>query len=297
MNWIIIALISPMLFAASNVVDSYLTNHLFKRTSTVIVLGYIVGIIFLPFVFLFEIPSLPPIALIPYIFLIGLLNVLYLFPLYKSFQYSDTSIVVSLYDLGKIFVPLIAFLLINEHLALHQYIGSGIIIFSSVFLTLDIKKIKINSAFWHMVLATLLVSIMLVIYKHLFTSVSWSTGYFYSALASLFFSLLLLFIPAVRKDLQDSKPHLHKIIPPFLLMELFTFAGMITITFSIFSAPVTIITALQSLQAFFVILYALVLTRYFPKIFKEDITKKSIIKKSFLFLSLILGVVITLYEK
>ena len=125
---ILVAFIGPMMWAVSNIFDSYVLGSVFKRVPTTIFymnLTNILGILCLP---LFgQIHSLPLEAWL-FVGLLSIIQIGYQFPYFAALNKLDTSVVAALFQMEKVFVPLWAFLIVGETLHPIQYIGFGIII-------------------------------------------------------------------------------------------------------------------------------------------------------------------------
>lgn len=255
---------------------------------------YAVGInlFFIPLIFLIQRPELLPLQLLPVIIAISLIDVLYLFPYYKALQHADTSVVISLFSLGKIFVPVLAFLLVGEVLALFQYLGFFLIVLSGTFLTLDFRRFRFTKAFWYMSLCSFLIALEVVLYKYSFGSVSWSTSFVWADLFSVLFVAPMLLFPPLRHNIYDHFIHFRQKLPLFVLEEFLTFTGMAALVIAISLTSVTIVNAIGSLQPFFVLLYAVVLKKKIPAAFKEQTDAFSMVRKVSLFAVMAIGVVL-----
>lgn len=290
---ILFAFISPMSHALSNIVDNHLSNTLFKNTRTLIFYGNIVAILFLPLVCLVEMPDfLPPLSLIPFFILLALIEIGYLFPYYKALQYDDTSIVTSLFSLGKIFVPLLAFLMVGEVLTLAQYAGFFVIVLSGALLTLQSWAFRLNRSFFYMLAVSLILSFEAVLYKYTFESVSWSTSFVWTTLCVFCINFWFLAISTIRKDIQNNISTFRHSLPSMIGNWILDFVGNASSVYVISLIPVTLAKAIGSTQPLFVLVYALILGRFFPSLFKEKIDHQSIVKKIVLFLCIIIGVII-----
>ncbi|MCX6780535.1 MAG: EamA family transporter [Candidatus Magasanikbacteria bacterium] len=293
MLWIFIAFIEPILHAAANIFDNYFSNTLFNKISALSFFGAFTNILFLPLIFLFAHPSLPPLSLIPTLCAIGAIEVAYLYPYLKALQHGDTSVVAALFAVGKIFVPIFAYLIVHEKLQPVQYVGFFIIILASGLLSFDRKQaFKFNHSFYYMIICSLLLSIEAVLYKYAFTDVSWATGFIWPTFISFIIVFLLLIIPRYRRDVVAHIPVFKNNFKLFALEELITFGGSIGATYSISQISVTMQNSISSFQPAFVLLYAVLLKRLFPKIFKEQIDQRAIIIKIFLFIIMLLGVIL-----
>lgn len=290
MLWLLFALLSPIMHGWANVLDNYFANRIFKTPLTLLFFSSLTNLIFIPLIFLIEVPTFPTLSILPYLILLGITGVAFAYPYYKALQLSDTSVVTSLFSLGRVFVPILAFLIVGEVLTLQQYIGFFAIIISGVALSFDRKKFKINAAFFYMLACSIIIAIEAVIYKFIFESVSWSTGFVWPIVFSFAFTMFLLLIKKRREEIKKLWPIYKKQFKLFSLEEFLTFCGSAAETFAIFLAPVTLVKGVVSIQPFLVLIYAIIFGRFFPKIFRENIDVKSIAKKIFFFFIIILGI-------
>ncbi len=294
MFWLIAVLIGSACYALANVIDNYFSNKLFRDIPSLVFYASLFNVLFVPLVFFKEIPSFPSLAELPYFIILGITGVAYLFPYYKALQHDDTSVVVSLFSLGKIFVPVLAFFLVNERLSLFQYLGFIIIIIGSALLTWNgSKKIRFNMSFYYMLIVSFLVAIESIIYKHLFTSASWATVLVWSLVFTFIFSLPLFLVPKNRRNIISQVHHFRKNFYYFLIEELATFGGTAFKTLAITTASITLVEGIMSFLSLFVLVYALIFSTLFPHIFKEKITARDLIKKGLLFILMGIGVVLS----
>jgi drug/metabolite transporter (DMT)-like permease len=102
--------------------------------------------------------------------IIAIIEIGYLFPYYWSLREIDTSVVASLFSLGKVFIPLFAFFVLSERLALIQYFGFFLIIGSSAALSFDRTKLKLNRSFFFMAIVSLVLMGEAILYKYSFAA-------------------------------------------------------------------------------------------------------------------------------
>lgn len=294
---ILLAFLSPISHALSNIVDNHLSNHWFKNTWTLIFYGSCVSLLFLPLVFLVEVPDLtPPLALFPCFIVLALIEVGYLYPYYKALQYEDTSIVTSLFSLGKIFVPLLAFVMVGEVLSLTQYLGFALIIVCGALLTWKRwVPLHLNKGFIYMLVVSFILSLEAVLYKYTFETVSWSTSFVWTTIIAFLLTFVISLLPIFRHDIVTTIPTFIRWLPTLLLNGFLDFVGNAAAIYVIALVPVTLMESISETQPLFVLLFALVLRRFLPHIFKEHIDRRTVIKKVVLFLFIIVGVVITIW--
>ena len=58
--------------------------------------------------------------------------------------------------------------------------------------------------------------------------------------------------------------------------EIIDFGAMILFTIAIAAGPATIIVGLGNFQSLFLLIYVIILAKYFPHLYKEEITKSTL---------------------
>ena len=296
MIWIIACVFALFFFAISNLFDTYFANHMFKSTHAIVFYLSLLNVIFLPLVILYEVPTLPPISMIPYLLLLGFTNVIYLYPWYKALREGEVSSVVSLWALGKIFIPILAFLIVNETLSLNQYFGFFIIIFASALLSYEGrfgKRFTFNSSLWWMILCSFIVAVEVVLYRYVFMSLSWSSGFVWSFVASLIFVLPLLCVPSIKVVIKDNWFIFKSNIWIILAEEFATFLAMASVTIAISLQKVSIVETIMSLEPIVIMGVGYIWARFFTSIKKYHLTKNQILFRVGIFLMMGFGIYLT----
>lgn len=289
--WILIALSSSFFYGFANVLDNFLTNRLFKSIWTLVFFGLCMDVFFLPIVVFFAPPQLPPLSMLPFIIFVGFLEIAYLFPYYRALRLDDTSVVSSLFSLGRIFIPLFAFILIGEVVSPSQYFGFFLVILSSTLLTLkDIRKLRLNRSFFYMVLVAMILALDTVVYKYVLNQAGWSTTFISVLLSSWFFSLCFLFFPKIRKDIFKHFQEAKSTFKFLGLEEAMAFTGNVGGTLVLSLVPITLARGLSAFTPFIVLFYGAVLQKFFPKFFHENVERENVLKKLFLFGLTLIGV-------
>src|SRR5882724_12065809 len=140
------AFLAPIQDSWAVILDSYFSNRIFKRITTLILLSSTVNVVILPFVWLGGHPHLIPVKLVEIVVAISLIEVLYQYPYYWSFRKADTSVVTSLFSFGKIIVPVLAYFMVKERLSVIQYVGYFGITIGATLLAFDWRKFRFNQA-------------------------------------------------------------------------------------------------------------------------------------------------------
>jgi drug/metabolite transporter (DMT)-like permease len=262
----------------------------FERLSNLIFFAGLVNLVFLPIVFFIDPPQLISSSSIKIIFLIALINVFYQFPYYWALQRTDTSIVTSLFSFGRILTPLLAFLIVGEHLRNQQYIGFFIVILATVLLTFDFRKLKLNNSFFLMLVVSVMLTFQAVLYKYVLTNgITWGTLVFWVAIFDFFIAVPLIFLPKNYRELKSSTLKFKESALLFTLNQLLTWAGEILGIYALLYIPVSVLEGISDTQSIFVLLFALFFASKNPDLFNEYVGSEQIMKKIILFLLIITG--------
>ena len=296
---LLIAFIAPMLHAVSNILDARVSNFMFKTNSATIFYLGITNLFVLPFLLLlggWDILYVP-IGVWPILFVVALFEILYQVPYFKSLKKIDTSVVGAMFSLGKILLPVFAFVIVGEKLCFWQYIGFFIIIAATLFLNLKRGvTLQINFAFYLMFIASLMITLSTIFSKKALFEMNWlSFCFYYTILSDVFLFLALLhpkFLKNIKKDLKVFKNNFLLL----MLMEVVDRAAVLTGIFALSLLPVMVRAGISSTTPIFVLFYSFVLYKIFGSKFKEDLHSDEILKKIICFFFIILGVVLTVYE-
>ncbi|RJP43853.1 DMT family transporter [Candidatus Parcubacteria bacterium] len=291
--WLFFALLAPAFYGGSNIFDSLLANRKFRNPFALIFYTSLFNLVFIPLVFLFQRPAVPPAETIPIFILLGLVNIGYLYPYYRALQNDDTSVVTAFFGLNRIFIPILAFLVVGEVLSAAQYAGIFLIIAGVTALGLhrEHARFRISKATGYMALAAFIMAFEGILLKYLFErGVGVSTALGGEMLVSFFLAMLFLAPAAARTDIAAHLGSFRNTFRIFAAEETLTFLGFVTESYAIAIAPVGLVKGVTVVAPFFILLYAKALKNRFPEAFRENIGRGSVSKKAALFALIVLGV-------
>ena len=289
---IIAAFTATIFHAWSNIFDGYFSSKVFKNLTHLVFFSALVNLIFIPIVLLVDFPKVLSFRMYSIVFLISLLDLLYVYPYYWALRRIDTSIVCSLFEIGKIFVPLFAFLFVGEHLATIQYIGFFLIILSSIFLTLDLKKLRFDKAFFFMLVVSIILTLQSVLYKYMFDQgVSWGSAVVWKTVFDIIILTPILLYLTNRKHLAESFKKVVAYKWLFLLNQFLGWAGESANTLALFLIPISIVKGITGTQSIFVLVFGVLFAKNYKHIFHEKVERKDIWKKAALLSITVIGVI------
>lgn len=298
MNWFLIALLPPALWGIINHFDKYLLSKYFKGggVGALMIFSSIIGLILLPFIILFHpevLKTFNPIYLL--ISLNGFFYLLATLPYFYALQKDEASVTVPLLQMVPVFSFFLSYFVLKETLNITQIIGGITIIIGAVLISLDLnhhKKIKFKKeVFFLMALSSLLFAINFLFFKYFAINVNFWVASFWEYIGFAFFALLLfVFIKPYRNQFF----HVIKLNKVSVLSlngvnEFVNIIAKALFNFVSLLAPLTLIWIVNGFQTFFVFIYGIILTLFFPKISQENITKKILFQKILAILVMFLG--------
>jgi transporter family protein len=290
---ILAAFAEPVFHAWANILDNYFSNKIFDRLIPLLFFSNVVGLFILPIIWIFDSPSSVSWNAGVILFVISLTEVAYLYPYYWALRLADTSVVASLFSLGTIVVPFLAFLFVGERLTGWQYLGVFLLTVSSVLLALDIRKMKLNRAFALMLIVSTILATQSVLLKYVYEhGVSWGTSVVWMVLFQLLITGILMCAPQNISAAKDILKKTASVSPLFAGMELLGWCGNLGSSYALYRIPVSIARGISSTQPIFVLLYATLFGRSWSGLFKEYLGKDGATKKIILFVLTIVGIIL-----
>lgn len=283
-NWILAAILAPALYGASAFVDRFLIEKHIKSFLFLTILGGLVAFSFGLLIFIFRGFPIMDVGQIGLLIFSGVLFEIALLPYYKAISLEDASRVVPLFQVIPIFVLIFSFLILKEIPAKNELAGFFLILFGGFVLSIekfDFGIFKLRKFFWYVMLSGLLYALPGVIFKSVVISENFLDTLVYEFFGGGIGALLLIFygysgekgflvkIPEVSRKIWTIISFNEGI---YVLARFFSF-------YAISLGPVSLVSVLGGSGPFFVFLYGVILSVWFPQIIKEDISKSIVIAK------------------
>lgn len=277
MSWVIFALLSRSLWGVDNIIDKLLRE---KYLPDSLVLTLIMGIA--PLLVSFSIVLLNGLSWIglgPFL-LITLAGLLYLpavFAFYQAVSKEEISRVIPLFQFTPVFVLILSFLFLGEVLTFSDYIAFMLILLGGFLLSLQKVKFlfRLREAFWWMVLSSSILAVYAVILKSLYVGHSFWDLTAYLGFGEFLPTLVIISAFAtVRNRFSKSLLNLNSVGWGLLTLGMFFIAAAsLSGLWALTTAPVSLHSVFRGFQSVFVLIYAVVLSVWLPKILKEEIGK------------------------
>lgn len=294
MSWVILALLAAALGGAATVSNKYVFVRLSNEPMVQTVAGGVVGAVLSTIVTsLHGHGTLSGRQAVTGI-IAGLFFGMALTTILYAVRLGDVSQVGPLRLLAPVFVAILAAIFLNETLSWQVYLGILLVLIGAALLDMPKSvKIKLNSVLGLMLISGLMLATMQVLTKYLLRFSDPYTVMLYVRFGLLLFTipLLIKYFGAIASALKTNVVHnsVWLIIPGFLGTS-----SMFLLMFAADKGPVTVASALASTTPFFILVYATVLSRRFPDIYKERSQNVNLVRRALLMTVMFAGVILVL---
>lgn len=285
MNWFLIAILPPALWAASNHFDKYLLSKYFKDggIGALMIFSAIIGIILLPIIVIIKPEVLTFSASNTLIVINGIIYILAVLPYLYALNKDDASTCVPIFQLIPVISFILGFLVLGETLLRNQIIGGLIIIAGAFIISLDAKaqfKVKWDVLLL-MILSSFLYASNFIFFKYFALDFNfWATSFWeyvgFGVAATVFF----LIKPYRQQFIKVYKQNKLSVLGLNATNEVINIIAKIVFNFATLLAPVTLVWITNGFQPVFVFLYAIILTFLFPSIIQEGLNRKELVQKN-----------------
>jgi len=285
--WLLYAFSGPVMWAISTHIDKFLVDKYFRDSDTAVLMVFtaLLGVIALPVIWFFE----PRVLALPWLAstVMTVSGILYmgamLFYL-RAIQTEEASVVAPLFQANTLFTFALGVIVLHEIPRWPQLLGAGLVMLGALGLSLD-KNLRLGSFKPRLVLlmlaATFAVALSSVVLK--FFAVRdefWSTT-FWTFVGEGLFGGAILAVPKFRKQfLTLFRRNPGAVIGVNAANELINLGGGLGVRFASLLAPVALVSAISATSTFFVFLFSVLLTLFFPRLGREDLSARNVVQKA-----------------
>lgn len=296
MNWIFFAILSPAVYSVNTFIDKHLVSNVVRDYKSMpiysSIVGFIAGLIF------FALTGFPILPLKDALIIIatGIITIWSLFLYFKALEGEQTSTINILFQTYPVMAMILAYFFLGETITAKQFLGFILILSAALGISFQPRKKGekiLSKAFFLMLLFNFMTAISSVLIKFAADADSFSKILSYESFGIAIGGLLVfLFIPSIRKSFILNAKQLKKTTLKIIFINECVFLLAKSLGFyALVLGPVALVTVLGGTQAFFAIILGFILTKLFPKLFKEDISKEGLIKKAAFAALIIIGII------
>ena len=285
--WLLYAFTGPLLWAVSTHIDKFLVDKYFRHSDTAVLMVFtaLLGVVALPAIWLVE----PKVLALPWaatavMTVSGILYMGAMLFYLRAIQSEEASVVAPLFQANTLFTFALGLILLNEMPRWQQLAGAGLVVAGALGLSLD-KKLHFGSFKPRLVLlmcgATFVLALSSVVFK--FFAVHdefWSTT-FWTFVGEGLFGAAILAVPRYRKQfLHLFRKNPGPVIGVNAANELINLGGGLGVRYASLLAPVGLVSAISATSTFFVFLFGILLTLFFPRVGREDLSARNLLQKA-----------------
>ncbi len=282
--WVIITIVAHFLNAIVSIIDKHIVSNTVLKPIAYTFYSGVFQILFIALIPIvgFTIPETR-------FFILGVLNgilfILALLIFYKALKLSEASRVIPVVGATvPIFTVLLSYLILGELLAAKQFLAFLFFVIGGFFLSskLDHSHFSMIKGFLLAVVAGFLFALYYTLIKYLYLNISFFDGFILFQIGGFLGAMLLLLSRQNREKIfstpeKVAKKTAYLFIPNKILAAVA--AILIFYAISIEESNIVIINSLQSVQYVFLLLFALILSKKFPKLYHEQAGGNIIMQK------------------
>jgi drug/metabolite transporter (DMT)-like permease len=285
--WLLYAFSGPVMWAISTHIDKFLVDKYFRDSDTGVLMVFtaLLGVIALPVIWLFE-PKVLALSWLA-IDVMTCSGILYmgamLFYL-RAIQSEEASVVAPLFQAATLFTFALGMIVLHELPRWQQLLGAGLVVAGALGLSLD-KNLRLGSFKPRLVIlmlaATFIVALSGVVFK--FFAVHdefWSTT-FWTFVGEGLFGAAILAMPKYRRQFVTLfRRNPGAVIGINAANELINLGGGLGVRYASLLAPVALVSAISATTTFFVFLFSILLTLFFPHLGREELSARNVVQKA-----------------
>lgn len=266
MLWLLFALLAPLIWACSNLIDDDLVLHRLRNPNVLVgITGLFAGA---PALYLFATRMVDVFSwqIACFGVLVGVLSLLVYYPYFRALESTHPANVILLWNVSPILVAVFAFLFLGERLSFVKYFAIGLILLSTVIIETvhaNEKKHKMElKAFYWMLLASFGAALQVILEKRLYMESSTASGIAFISIGSFITgSLFFLF----RKNRLILKQAFSKSGNIILLNQCLEISAVVFASIAISLGPVSLVTAIGGSQAIMIMFLSMLFSKLFTR--------------------------------
>ncbi len=299
MSWLVYAFSGPVLWAISTHLDKYLVERYFKRSDVAVLLVFtaFIGVLTLPFIALYQ-PTIfsPRPGSIALIVVSGILYMGAMLFYLRALQGEEASVVAPFFQASPLFAYVLAYVVLGETLSGRQLVGGALIVVGA--LTVSVRhtpshpspaggggmggggrgfKVRLAAL---MLACGFALALSSLIFKAFALTVEFWTTTFWLFIGQAIFGAALLAVPSYRRQLAAVvRANTAALVTINGSNELINLGGSLGNRYAMMFAPLSVVQAIGSTTTLFVFAFGVLITVFFPRFSREQLSLGDLIQK------------------
>lgn len=284
MIWITAAIITAAIMGLVAIIDSHLIS---KRMPSLWSFLLPVGILHSGFgLIILRLNPLPEevsTSLLLIAFGSGLIRSIGAFLMLRAMRFEEVSRIVPVVHTFPIFVAILAVPFLGESLGYIQWLSILMTVGGAVLISVQYgtggQGAPLRKSFTMLIGSSLLIGIANTASKYALDYISFWNMYSVNAICFGVMFLLLSARPRILKEIRDMKKR-SQTLALLTINECVAVVGIILAFWAVAQGPVSLVSTIFSIRPFFVFIFALTLSRFFPAVLEERLSRGTVIIKS-----------------
>ena len=295
-NWLIPALLAPVAYTGVNFIDKYIVEKEVKDYRGMPIYGTIMGLVM---GLVFWIATGFPVLILrdALILLLSGALIIWAAALYfKAISMEDASKLILLFQMTPIMILVMSYLFLGEKVTLEQFFGFFLILGSVLGVSDNIsrKGFQTTPTFWLILLVDFMWALSAILMKFSISENSFAEVLSYESWGIGIGGIILYtFFADIRNSFNTSIKTVRKLALGIMFSNEALYVLGKSLTFFAYSlGPAALISIIGSTQVFMGIFMGLLITIIAPQIVKEDIAKKTLLRKILLSCVMFVGLIL-----
>ena len=260
-----------------------------------VIFSALFGLFVLPFALLFDQSvfqigtlNISTLALSGFLYIVGLIPYLW------ALDLDEVSIVIPIFQTIPVFGFIYAYFVLGETLTPQQIFASILIITGAIGISLDLSqgmpKLK-KKVLFYMLLASAIFAGVDLLFKFIAVSEGFWAGMFWHFTGYLIFAIpVLIFVRKYRQQfLRLMRENKVLILSVNSINETLNLVARGMFGYATLLAPLALVQVVNGFQPFFVFIYGVVLTLFFPPLGAEKLIRKNVVQKILAIIVIFIG--------
>jgi transporter family protein len=294
MLWVLLSVLAAFLWSLVAVIDKHaITDELRDPALATSISGVVMFAVFALISVFFGVETAPDVIL--FATLAGIFFNIAIFFYYKAMQHEEASRVIPILMTTPVFVLVFASVFLRESFSPVQYLGIFFLVIGAILITLKRNekgfsafrkksKVFLSAVAGVAFLSTLAYAVRNILTEYAIRGVGPFSIFLWMGIGTLITSVVIFSLhrPKISKKARKGIKHVK-------LSKLLSAAAMFILTIAISQNTVSLPSALASIEALFVFVIAVLLSKHRPKIIREELKGSALFLKFIAIVIIILG--------
>lgn len=295
MSWLILIILCAFFFGVVDIIDKYFCGNKIKSVYTISILTGIIGVVYVSSLFFF----------IPFkvnfgwpLILAAFSQVFYFFLWlcwWQALKTTEVSRSTAIYNSSPLYAAILAVIFLGEQLTFLKWLSIFLIVGGTIFCSYEAKKNTTKENFNPMYLLVILAAIFNSL-GGIFSKAALETmGPYVVNIVAAYAGIPLFLSLLIKKEARAELKIILKskeIIVTFIIRGFIAFLGVLLFYWALQAGPASLVIAGFGVNPLFTFLLSLILSRFFPRIIKENITRPVLLVKFLAILLIVSGVIL-----